>query len=350
MNMLAALLLAVLAQQEAPPQEERPKIDKSGPKRAADEIKIDLHAGVELLYDDNVTELNDEDVRALEDDLRPEKFRIKQPDDFITAPWVEVLLKAPLLKDPMTLGLRAQGYLYATNTIKNYEEIGVFARQKLGDRDRVELEYQFIPDFYRREYRVPGTAFFDSAFYANHEVELSWRHKFHEIVSVRPKASFQFRDYDAPFDFRDSVSYVLGLRGDIEPLPWLELRLEYEFEDLTADAASTQPDISHRQHGIEPSVIVRPLAGLRLEVKYRIEFREYTTSNSAVLDPSHRDREDRIDRIVFGASYRITPNWEVEFTAELWRRDSDRPSDPGATDEETSYDRNIFSVGLTWRM
>lgn len=348
MNAFAALLLALAAQQELPPQD-RPKIDK-GAKSRADEIKVDLHAGVELLYDDNVTQLNDEDVKLLEDDLRPDKFRIERPDDFITAPWVEVLLKAPLLKEPTTFALRAQGFLYSSNSLKNYEEFTLSARQKLGDQDRVELEYQFIPDFYRREYRVPGTAFFDSAFYAQQDLGLSWRHKFNEIVAARPKASFRFRDYDAPFDFRDSTSFVLGLRGEVEPLPWLELRLEYEFESLTADASATQPDLSHRQHGIEPGVIVRPVAGLRLELKYRLEFRDYTTSNAAFNDPSHRDREDRIDRLLVGASYKITSNWEVHVSAELWSQDSDRPNDPGASDEETTYERNIVSVGLTWKM
>jgi hypothetical protein len=343
-----ALLLALLAQQDLPPQD-RPKIEKGGKSRA-DEIKIDLQAGVELLYDDNVTQLNNEDVRLLEDDLQPERFRIEQPDDFITAPWVEVLLKAPLFRDPTTFGLRAQGYVYAANSVKNYEELRLFARQKLGDADRVGLEYQFIPEFYRREYRVPGTAFFDSAFYAQHDLELSWRHRFNEIVAARPKASFRFRDYDDPFDFRDSTSFVLGLRAEVEPLPWLEIRLEYEFEDLVADAAATQPDLSHRQHGIEPGVIVRPLAGLRFELKYRIEFRDYTTSNSAVFDPSHRDREDRIDRFLVEASYNISGNWEVRFSAEIWSQDSDRPNDPGASGEETSYDRNIFLLGLTWKM
>jgi hypothetical protein len=342
------LLLALLAQQDLPPQE-RPKIEKPGKARTA-EVKVDLHAGVELLYDDNVTQLSDEDLRLLEDDLAPGRFRIERPDDFITAPWVEVLLKAPLLQDPTTFGFRAQGYLYAANTIKNYDELGVFGRQKLGDRDRVELEYQFIPEFYRREYRVPGTAFFDSAFYAQHEVDLSWRHTFDPMVSVRPKASFRFRDYDDPFDFRDSTSYVLGVRANVEPLPWLEVRVEYEYENLDAKAAATQPDLSHVQHGIEPGVIVRPLAGLRFDLKYRFEFRSYTTSNSAVFDPSHRDREDRIGRLIVGASYKISPNWEAFFTAEIWSQESDRPSDPGASDEETSYDRNIFTIGLTWNM
>jgi hypothetical protein len=340
-----ALVWGLAQTQETPV--EPPKPGTPGKKS---DLAVDVRAGLELTYDDNVTALSDRDVERLEDGTRPDKFRIDEPDDFITAPWVEPSLKAPLFAEPTTFGLRAQAFVYSAHSVKDYQEYTLFARQRLGRRDTLEFDYEYIPEFYRREYRVGGTGPFDSAFYARHDFELRHRHRFNPVVAIRPEVAFRIRDYESPFDYRDSKAVVFGVRGEVEPLDWLEARLAFEHETLESEASSAEPDLSHAEFAVEPGVRLKPLPGLAFEVKYRAAFREYTTSNDPVTDPGHRDREDRIGKTTLGASYRFSKNWEVEAEVVLTRQDSDRPFDTGATDEETSYSRNVFTLGVTWSM
>ncbi|HXG60829.1 MAG TPA: hypothetical protein VNO22_05625 [Planctomycetota bacterium] len=351
METLMALVLALsqgaprAAQgQEEPPAPLPPGQDRAARPRPPAEPVFGGRAGIDLTYNSNILRLDDRDVERLEDGTRPDKFRIEQPDDFIVSPWAEGSMEFSLLDAPATAGLRARAHLYQANSIANYEELTLFLR-----RAPAEISYTFMPDVYRREYRNLDTGEFESAFYRDHLFEAEVRTRPWQAVTVRPKACLEFRDYDAPFNHRDSIFYGLGARAGVDVLRDVELLLEYEFVLNDSFARSFQPDVSYQEHALEPGVAVRPLRGVELKASYRFADRRYTTDNRPAVDPGHADREDDRRRASLGARWRVSSAVTLEAEARFTRVDISLPHDPGATDEETSWNREEYVLGFTYR-
>lgn len=330
--------------QEEPPTPLPPAPDRAARRRPAPEPSFAARAGLDLEYNSNILRLSDRDIERLEDGTRPEKFRIDRPDDFIASPWAEGSLAFPLGDAPAAAGVRARAHRYLANSIANYEELTIFLR-----RAPAEISYTVLPDVYRREYRNLDTGEFESAFYRDHLLEAEVRARPWEAVTLRPKACLEFRDYDSPFNHRDSIFYSLGGRGGVQIARGVELLLEYEFVVNDSFARSFQPDISYREHSLEPGIAVRPLREVELTARYRLSDRRYTTDNSPAVDPGHADREDDRRRASLGARWRVSSAVTLEAEVRLTRVDISLPHDPGATDEETSWNREEYVFGFTYR-
>jgi hypothetical protein len=328
------------------PQEEPPPGPRVGPapKGPKEETRWRFRAGLDVEYNSNILRLDDRDVERLEDGTKPEKFRIDQPDDFIYAPWVEAAFTFPLLDGSNTTGLRFRPYLYQTNTIANYEEFTFFYK-----RDPVTFEYTLLPDVYRQEYKNLDTGEYESAFYREHDFELSARFAPAPPMTLKPVAGLRYRDYDSPFNHRDALGYLLGAKASVAATDWLEFGLEYEFFLNDAFASSFQPDTSYIANGLEPGVAVKPAKGLELALRYRYENRQYTTDNSEAVDPGHAGRTDDRHRWTFRTTWKVTSSLTLE--AEYCRTDVDSnlPGDPSATDEETEWSRDEYILGIVYQ-
>ncbi len=353
MTMLIAILGALLSVQgsgpEKPPQEPPESQDPlrppapgklASPKDAAPALRV--RARLEIEYTSNVLRLSEEEIDQVEDGTNPAKFRIHDVDDFIYRPEIEAALPFRLLDAEGLAGLRAIAHLYQNNSILNHPELGAFL-----ERGGFSLEYAFQPDVYRREYRALDSGLFESAFYDQHDVEASQSLRVHEGVKLRPQAGLRFRDYDSPFNHRDAIRYQLALRGRVRVMKDLEAVAEYEVLLNDAFASSGQPDTSYLEHGPELGLAYGP-AAWEIGVFYRFAVRDYTTGNAAAVDPGHRDREENRTRLVLKAGWKITKALAVDAELTDTRVDSDRPSDAGATDEETDWERQEFVVGLRY--
>lgn len=317
---------------------------RKGKKDKDEEPSLRFRTGMEARYDSNVLRLSERDLRRLDDGTKPEKFRIEEPDDLIWSPWIEAAFVFPLFDIPTTAGLRAQGHLYRTNSIMDYEEYTLFVRHGV-----LAMEYVFMTDVYRREYRNLDTGEFDSAFYSEHELKLTARLRPIEGIALRPLAGFRVRDYDDPFNHRDSLGYLAGLRASADPADGVEVSLEYEFFRHDSYAEGIQPDTSYQEHALEPGISFTPVKGLELDVRYRFAEREYTTNSSPAVDPGHRDREDDRTEMTLRISWKISKDFSAQGEYKRTRVDADLPSDPDATEEATSWDRNEYLVGITYR-
>ena len=347
--MTLALMMAFLAAQNAgqdpvPPPESpegvRPTVD--GAKKPPEPLKWRFRGGLETIYDSNVVRLDDEDIEQLEDGSRPEKFRLEEPDDFIVAPWAEAAARFDLFGERAWGGLRIQPYLYMTNGVMNYEEFTLFLK-----RGALTLEYEYEHDRYKREYRSLDTGLFDSAFYDEHTIEGDLDVPAGEAVRFEFSAAIELRDYKSPFNHRDHVAFIPGVRVETDVAEWLEAGLAYVLEVRNAFARSGQPDTSYVAHILEPQLEWKPAAQWSIRTSYAFELREYTTDNSEAVDPGHRDRED------LRRYWRLRATWELSASVSLdgeYRRsdsDSDLPADPGATAEETSWTRDEVVLGVT---
>ncbi len=342
---------AVRAWGQATNGQEHPRPEKPLKLKGADrEPVVSVRAGLEVAYDDNILDLNRKQLDQLDGGTRPEKFRIDEPDDLVTSPWLDVRFKAWPAGEPTSLGLKVQPYAYQDNPIANFEEYGAFLAQDLG-RHEAGLEYKLERDVYLRELEivVPGPNLWDSAHYSEHEVELYYRHRFTPAIEARGFAGFRRRDFDSPFDFRDLEGHYLGIRPAFEPAPDWSLFLRYEFADLESAAGAGDVDTSYRQHEIEAGTGIKFLEDrLALSLRHRRLFREYTTSNAPAVDPDHLDREDVRQRTILEARIRISKHWMIEGRYTRRTVESDRPFNTGDTSEAVGSRRQVFLLGTTY--
>lgn len=331
-----ALVAWTQAQEAQPPRLEKPKPRKS------DAPVLSARGGLALAYDDNILELNGRQIDQLEGGTRPEKFRIGEPDDFVTSATIELELQAPL-----AFGLEVETHFYQESSIANYEEVRAFAKRDFGKHE-AKVEYSVEWDRYLRELQVVNNVW-DSAHYSEHRLELSYRHRIGEPLSIRAAFGGVIRDFDSPFEYRDQRGYFLGLRPAVEPARGWKMFVGYEYKSVESAAGSAEPDTSYDQHEIEPGVSAELMGGrLEIVLRHRFGFREYTTGNSAFADPAHVDREDDRHRTILEVRVKPGKGWSLDARYTRWAVDSDRPYDVGDPTDELGMRRQVLSIGVSY--
>jgi len=323
----------------ARPQAEDLKRGK--PKK--EDYQVDFRVGMTIEYNDNIIRLDKRDLEAFHDGTKPQKFRITDPADWIYSPWGEGDLALHVLGEPSTAGLRVAGHFYQTNAFASHGAVTAFLKGK-----PYSLEYTFEPGIYRREYRNLDTGIYESAFYDDHLVEAAMKFPIEKTVTLRPKAGVEVRDYDAPFIFRSSVAPFVAPRATLTVLKELEPFLQYDFEWNNAFASGVQPDTSYLQHGVEAGIISKLARELELEVKYRFEWREYTTDNDPSFDPSHAGRVDHRSRIETRVVWKALPSLTIEVSYTHWVVLSHVPGKPDLSEDDSNWRRNEYLLGVAY--
>jgi hypothetical protein len=357
----AAFLLfmaaAALAQQQRK-QQEPPRTDRSAlGKPRSEAVDVSLKSGTELIYDDNILDLNNRQLNREKN--RPttgpdvDRFKIDDPDDIVYSVWIEARVRGKLLGESTQASLKVQPYIYQTNSIANYAEYDLTVRRDIG-RHEAGLEYQFDHDVYLRELEYTfrdssniDTTSWESARYNEHDLEPYYRHEINEWIAVRGSAGYRLKDYESPFNYRDIDGYFAAVGPIVKFGKGIQGFLRYEFSSMNAQASSEDPDTSHRQHEIEAGAEVELFKVLELSLRYRVGLREYTSHFS--IDDSHLDREDLRTKIGFRAKWKVSSNWSIRFEYVFRRVNSDRPHDSDPTSSEPGDStRNTVMIGATF--
>ena len=352
---------AALAQQRKP-QQEPPRTDRNAlGKPRPDTVDVSVKSGSELIFDDNILDLNKRQLNLLESGADPARFRIDDPEDFVYSVWIEARIRGKLLGDSTQAALKIQPYFYQTNSIANYAEYELVVRRDIG-RHEAGFEMQFDHDVYLRELgwtvwhpNSTSTSGRDSARYNEFDLEPYYRHQVHERVAIRGSAGYRFKDFESPFNFRDIEGYFAAVGPIVDLGKGVQAFLRYEFSSMNADAPSLDPDTSHRQHEIEAGSEVDLFKVLAISLRYRIGIRDYTSNNRLRLpdnsdgDVSHVDREDLRQKIALRVKWKVSSSWSVLMEVVHRRVNSDRPHDNDpTTDDPGDSKRNTVMIGATF--
>jgi hypothetical protein len=351
---LMCLAATAAAQTRAVKQEgPAPKPDKASLKQNGKDGApvVSFRGGTEIGFDDNILELNEKQISELEDGAKPAKYRIDDPADVVYSVWAEIRVKGRLFKEPTTAGLKVQPYWYQDSSIANYEEYELFLRQDLGSHE-AGVELGLERDVYLRELNLPGPNNWDSAYYDEYDVELYYKHELHRNADLRGSIAYVIRDFDSPWGARDRRGFVLGIEPSLKLGKGWKAFVRYEYSDLEAEASDFEADTSYTENEIELGLAVELLAKqLEMSLRYRLGFRDYTTSNDPAFDPSHADREDRRTRVIFQTKLKVSKSWSVDARYEYRDVDSHRPFDDDATTSEPGDStRNLFTLGVTFSL
>lgn len=349
----AAAQVRTVKPQEPPP----PKPSKAAMKPPAkDGVQVDLRAGAEVGFDDNILDLSRKQLDELEGGQDTHKFRIDEPGDVVYSAWIEGRIKGrTLFKDPTSAGAKIQPYFYQDNSIANYEEYKLFAKQGFAAHE-AGLEVGLERDVYLRELKVAevngAPDLFSSAYYDEWDLSSYYQHQLHPRLSLRGTVGWLIRDFESPFGYRDREGLYLALKPVVDLGRGWSAFLRYEYSDQEADPDAADPDTSYLQHEVELGVGVDLLEKkLGLAAVWRVGFREYTSTQNPVVDPSHVDREDVRQRLVLEARWKLAKGWALEVRYEWKDVDSDRPFDNDVTTSEPGDStRNIVTLGVAFAL
>ncbi len=339
------------------------------------EEKKDRHWSLQLelegQYDDNITELSDNDKDRVGEPGSEDRFKVDSADDYVLQPSVRFgYARACIPRVETALRLDARGWIYTRNSIKNYESAGFRLSQDLSAARRYEtrlvVNAGYQPEYYLRELRVPqrsldlGRTVRDSAIYSS----LKYGGGIEQVLvpkhlELAISASEETRDYDAPFDERDGTLSGYGARLEWQPMKDGALAFDagYRIESYDADGddpstPAVEGDISSDRRIVSAGVDFRwgkrdRRGGVSLNASR--EKRDFTSNDP--LDTFHFERED--DKTELNVTFRKALGNLVYFEAGLSREDNKSDLAPGASansgDDITDYTRDIISAGVGWR-
>jgi hypothetical protein len=332
--------------QDQPQSQEELPVErlKVGKRHRFEEPEWHTKVGAEMEYNDNVIRLDKRDIEAFKDGTKPDKFRITSVSDMIYTASVEEDVSFRLFDQPTTGGVGFAAHFFEANTFMDYEDIAAFLKTKT-------WEFKFVaePKVYRREHRNLDTGLYESAFYSDYDAEFAVKLHPLDFLQIRPKMDIEYRDYDAPFEYYDTIYWGLSPRATIELAPWLFFWLEYRLVWANSFATDLQPDDSYFESGFEPGITVKPEKGLEFSARYYWGRRDYTTANDAFIDPNHAGRVDDRQHFKLRAEWKPSPNLafhaEYAYTTVL----TNKPFRPDVIDDEWSWTRKVFTLGVTYQ-
>ena len=245
-------------------------------------------------------------------------------------------------------------YQHLHNAILGRNEYEFFLRQKLPDRQRIDLTIVYSPQVYLRHRAdkdaLPGDPSFRPEAYRATEIELEYQRLLFELP-VAGVFFFENRDETTWFNERDRKELGGGLAVGFNPGYAIVLEPSYEYSvSRSRNKPDLGTDLSHRQHaaGLKARAPLEFVgAGARIEFNTKWKFRTYTTD-----DPEDTSRFQRKDvawwwNIYFKQTLGIlTPFVGFESSGKR----VDLPPGANADTEEGEYDGSLVRFGMDWEI
>jgi hypothetical protein len=403
-------ILALLLLGQAAGQQEQPK------KPAATKWVYAWRAEAEVTYDSNIWLLENENQERLRDHdrggppgSRPNNDEIsgrydgmETVDDFILTPGMEFHMKGPSpLGNKLDLGAQLQYSVYSQNDQRNYLELDLGAGQGIGSDGHLELRFEFIPEYFRKNYLSDATdragnvnaaeRRFDDGTYRQWEIAAEYSHKLVDRTEQQPfgltggvELVYHDRTFDSPFTYRDENSLAYRLKVGFEYGPRVKWGIHYKHEAIDSPTESIvmvrneliygvplnddnlngvngdpadaiddndartvqQVNRTRKEDSFGLFVGVELTSALEIELAYERTLRDFESDER--FDAEHLGRKDERDEFGVTLKYKLSKAWAVQAGYE-WRWQESDLDDPEAGDDG-DYNRDIFflAVGLRW--
>jgi len=316
------------------------------PRAWGQDLRAEATVRSEVTYDTNPVLYNDRDVRRLREGVASTRYLITQPDDVAVSPLavrITVDDALRLFHVEGALGVAANDLLYQANGVLNRSEFELFATP-----GGLTLSDTYSPRRYRREYRQPQTRVYASAFYTQHWLSARFQQDLTEWLELRLRLRLRTRRFEDPFASRDSTTGYPELKVVWRLSKIVRLTGGYQYVVNAADGGAGDHDRSYREHDVQPEVRLRPFDPLVVRAQLALGFRSYTTEASASFDPVYRDRKDDLRRLTVNAAWSFDRHLSVDVETVQETMQATRPHDVTVTDEQTSFNRSQYTLGLEY--
>jgi len=370
---------------------------KPQPHPPAWTFHTDLSAEVE--YDDNLFLLRNSVKNRLETngpaDVASGRFRdMESPTDLLFTPSLGIELQGPGLGGrDLELSAEIRNPMHTENPECDYLELSAGLRHALGGRaGRLGLRINWIPERFTKNYLADATDPIGPVT-DDERVYLAGRYEQLDIIveyrlplvqapksggfSLDGSLEVRLRDrsYDSPFSGRDRESTTFAVALDAGLSPKASLSFDLSFEDsesptsaevmildepdygviFNGDGDATDYDVRTVQstdrsfEELALRVGLKLASGANSDVRLWVKREQTDYRSNLPFDENYRKRED--DRTTFGVAVETSlgKGLKGRLAAEFASQDTARPADPGATGEESDFDRFLIGLSVSYR-
>jgi len=274
-----------------------------------------LTSKVALSYNSNIYKLGEKESDEFRSGLYPSKYPFKTADDLGLAFNSNLHLSHKLFRWGLTeLNLSLRSTQYANNKIKDWMHLSTSLSQEVKNW-KLSLGFSYIPNYTIRYYKPVGSS---SYLPCNFE-----RKAFSTKISYKIKKSkinTELRiwkdTYDKAFSYYNSDNFYASTT--FNTAPFRRWQGEVGFAFTNSRAVGKNPDISYQGYTVFTQIKYMPrLRKLRnLLFTYTLDYREYTTENSPLVDYLHAGRYEYTHRVGIRSEQRITYGVSSEISLE----------------------------------
>ncbi len=251
-----------------------------------------------VLYTDNVSELSATRRLALsEDPSQPTIVPLKNPQDVVWEPSIDVRHKSDTRVGPTEVSVKAAGFIYTDHSIFNHGNYRLQVKQALSPDTSVLLRYRYVPNLFLgpNTERRTGSRLLEEERVTSHVWRTQVEHKFTDQWTATLVGRYGLRMFNDVFAQRDTRFWTLGPQVEFAVSPRVTLTVAYLYERGTADGREEiqfRDDVSYRQHFVSIGTTIGLGHGWFLDLGYAYRRKEFTSeivgdSNRGVIDSTH---------------------------------------------------------------
>jgi hypothetical protein len=338
----------------------------AAPAAAGRGQSVNLSAGVTSLYDDNVLEYSDNQLRVFADGLHPLRYAVKSTDDVVFEPELALTWQLDQGRGRRhALRWRGEGDFHARNGTADFRSMSLRWTESFSRDRRFSAGYYRLADFYVRQLRdedLPaalGDSRYRRAQFDLQIASASWQQRLGRRTQVGVAYQHEDRSYNQEFRERDSGTHQGEVRLGWARLPkrgGLDLHLGYRSSDADGtdgdEATGIRDDDDVSYKGIEGG------ADYRLEftrrgrwrvggdLGYGLETRKYDSDLPA--DTYHFGRSDLLHAFEAGLRLGYRPHLALRGFYRFTNNTASLSTVAPPTSDSGSYRVNQAGLAVEW--
>lgn len=235
---------------------------------------------------------------SLKDDpTQPVVDRPSQSGDFVYDPSATLEWTGKNTLGNLLVAVDAGGYVFADQTEFSHGLYELRLAQTFADDTKISLHYNFVPDLFLGKNSLTQVNGEESEYdekLSNHYWSARLDHPLTNNLTVRLLGRYGLRNYNAPFQHRDTQFWTLGPHLEWTINPNIELLLGYHYEHGMADhqkAINVDDDISYVNHYASAELKIRVLE--RLSAIFIFDY-EKNIFTSQYVNDEHRGASENL--------------------------------------------------------
>jgi Putative beta-barrel porin 2 len=224
---------------------------------------------------------------SLKDDpTQPSVDHPQQGSDFVFEPYAEIEWTGKNNWGELLVSLDAAGYLFSQKTEYSHGLYELEISQKLPTDTTIRFEYNWIPELFidKNKFIQPNhNATENDETLSSHFWGLQLDQALTDNLTLRLLSRYGLRNYDHPFEHRDTEFWTLGPHIEWQITPVADLLVGYHYEQGTAKpwvAVGYADDVSYINHYASAELKLRLLEKLTANFIFDYEKVSFTSTNA----------------------------------------------------------------------
>lgn len=330
---------------------------------------VQVTTGFQSVYDTNILQYSDAQLRRFDAGTHPEQFAIQSRDDVVWGP--HVLLQWEQRGEQArrrSLRLRGDGDFHQRNGTADFHSFSVGWRESFSGDRRLALSWYVLPRYYVRELydqdlaaAAPPSQRYDRAEFGLQIASAAWTHGLTRRARLDAEYQLERRDYNRSFDERDSDTHRAALGASWSRLPgrasigleggyrWSRARAG-EGIDPQSGNPYFLPDVSY--HGplgsINGAIELLRASDMRLTGDLQVSTAMRVFESQHLSDRYHYGRRDLSNALEVGVRAAIPPHWATRVSYRYETNGSDLGAAAPPSADSGDYHAHQLALSIDW--